>query len=525
MTTNHSVTLVGLQPGTTYYFKVKSTDPSGNLAYDNNSSQGYQFSTAAGNATPIISSNQIKNVATSSADIYWETDVDTNSYVEYGLDEAYGIWAGLNNTVKNHTVSLSGLLSGATYNFRVRSSSGNAEAVSSNFTLTTQSIAVTTPVSVGETESTSTDPSEQTVLDKIKNGTADFVKKVLDIIPDTSISEDDFVDKMTALAPKIVSSPSITSGNITVDPGVDKITISWTTDKKSNSVVVYTPESNYDAGNTNAYASEVGNYDEKVTSHSVDVTNLNPNTTYHYKVKSKTEYGNWTESQDYSFTTLAINSEVRDLRFAKVGQNSITADWSTSFESRAMIEVLDVLSGKTLVKTEEQGFNRDHKFTTDQLQNSTNYQLKITTVAKDGTISDPSVYPFSTSTSTEPPVISNVRISNALISGAVEQVQTIISWKTDKPSTSRIVYNEGMGTDFNQNTNLDKSLVTDHVVVTTNLKTGKVYKFKVESIDAAKNTTLSKEFLIMTPKAQESVLNLIINNFTSSFSFITKGKK
>jgi hypothetical protein len=31
MTQNHSVTLVGLQSGTTYYFKVKSTDPSGNL--------------------------------------------------------------------------------------------------------------------------------------------------------------------------------------------------------------------------------------------------------------------------------------------------------------------------------------------------------------------------------------------------------------------------------------------------------------------------------------------------------------
>jgi len=189
-----------------------------------------------------------------------------------------------------------------------------------------------------------------------------------------------------------------------------------------------------------------------------------------------------------------------------------------------LVEVTDVLTGKSVVKSEEKGFSRTHEFSTDQLQTSTNYQLAITLVAKDGTVSQDAVFPFSTSTSSEPPVISNVRISNALISGAVEQVQTIISWKTDKPSTSRILYTEGTGNDLSQSTSLDKSLVTDHVVVTTSLKSGKVYKFKVESIDSANNTSLSKDYLIITPKTQESVINLIINNFLESFSFVTKGK-
>jgi hypothetical protein len=62
-------------------------------------------------------------------------------------------------------------------------------------------------------------------------------------------------------------------------------------------------------------------------------------------------------------------------------------------------------------------------------------------------------------------------------------------------------------------------------VVTTSLSPGKVYKFKVESIDASDNTSLSKDYLIMTPKTQQSVLDLIIDNFASSFSFVTGGKK
>ena len=522
MTTSHSITLVGLKPKTQYYFRIKSTDPSGNLATDNNSSQGYTFVTADGDNPPTLFGIQIKNVGSSSADIYWETNVYTNSYVEYGLDESYGSWAGINNLIDSHTVSLNGLMSGVTYDFRVRSKSANgAEGVSENFTLTTSGLATT---AVGTTTIVTTSPSEDSLLETIKNGTVDFIKKVLNIIPDTQLSEGDFVDTMNSMSPKIVSSPSISSSNITVDPGVDKITITWTTDKKSNSVVAYVTDKDYVSTASDPYTTTAGNPGESVTNHSVEISNLNPNTTYHYQVRSKTEFGNWTKSSDFVFTTLSLNSEIRDLKFNEIKEKSVRVSWQTNFESRAMIEVSDILSGKVAYKTEEKGFDRSHSLTVNDLQTSTNYKLKIVTIAKDGTTSEESIYPFSTATSSNPPEISNVRISNALIPGAVEQVQTIVSWKTDKPSSSRIIYDEGLAKELKMSTNLDRSLVTDHIVVTTVLKTGKVYKFKVESVDSNGNVSLSKDYIIMTPKPQESVINLIIDNFTSSFSFIT-GKK
>jgi alpha-tubulin suppressor-like RCC1 family protein len=526
MTKTHSITLVGLKPKTQYFFRIKSADPSGNLKTDNNSAQGYSFVTADGDNPPTIFANQIKNVGTSSAEVYWETNVYANSYVEYGVDQSYGNWAGINNLIDNHTVKLSGLLSGVTYDFRVRSKSATgSEAVSQNYTLTTAGIAVTETPTLTPTPTPDNSPSETTILDSIKNGTTDFVKKVLNIIPDTKISESDFVDTLNSMSPKIVSSPSISSSNITVDPGVDKITISWTTDKKSNSVVAYAADKEYDSTKSDPYTATVGNPDESVTDHSVEISSLNPNTTYHYQVKSKSEFGNGTNSTDFTFTTLSINSEIRDLKFNDIGEKSINVSWQTNFESRAMIEIIDAMSGKSIEKSEEKGFDKSHNFKASDLQTSTNYKLKIITVAKDGTLSKESIYPFATSTSSKPPEISNVRISNALISGAVEQVQTIVSWKTDKPSTSRIVYDDGSAKELKLATSLDKSLVTDHIVVTTVLKPGKVYKFKTESVDTGGNISLSKDYIIMTPKPQESVINLIISNFTQSFSFITGNKK
>lgn len=520
LTNNHSITLIGLNPNTTYHTRIKSTDSVGNFSYDNNGGLGYTFTTQSGHEPPIISSISSNNIATSSATISWNTNTDSNSYVEYWLNENSVYWYGNNNLTQTHQITLPNLLSESTYSYRVRSKdSSNSEAVSTTYTFTTKT------KNDSETPQPPGQITEDGILDKIKNGTVDFVKKVIDAVSQSTISEDELTNSLNNMTPKIISSPSISSDNIIVQPGIDKITVTWTTDKKSNSIVAYVPEEKYNLNNSDPYTTVIGNPNDNVTHHSVTIENLNPNTVYHYQVRSKSEYGNWTNSKDYTFTTLSINSKIKDFHFSDIGQNKVSASWATDFEARALIKIKDPLLNKSIISFEEKGFDRTHKFATDELQNSTNYQIEIINVAKDGTLSEPVVFPFSTAISPNPPEISNVRTSSALISGAVEQIQTIISWKTNKPSTSRIIYGEGTGDNLNQFTNLDKSLITDHIVVTTNLKPGKVYKFKVESVDASANTSTSQDYLIMTPKPQQSIIDLIIDNFTSSFSFISGRKK
>ena len=137
MTTQHSVTLVGLKPGTQYFFRIRSTDPSGNRAILDNNGQGFSFVTASGPNPPVISNIQITDVTYNSVKISWQTDIPSNSLVEYGFDTSYGKIAGQNDSTTFHSVTLTGLLSQATYHFRVRSKA-QTEAVSQDYTFTTQ---------------------------------------------------------------------------------------------------------------------------------------------------------------------------------------------------------------------------------------------------------------------------------------------------------------------------------------------------------------------------------------------------
>jgi len=137
MTTQHSVTLVGLKPGTQYFFRIRSTDPSGNTAILDNNGQGFSFVTASGPNPPVISNIQITDVTYNSVKISWQTDIPSNSLVEYGFDTSYGKIAGQNDSTTSHSVTLTGLLSQATYHFRVRSKA-QTEAVSQDYTFTTQ---------------------------------------------------------------------------------------------------------------------------------------------------------------------------------------------------------------------------------------------------------------------------------------------------------------------------------------------------------------------------------------------------
>jgi len=58
-----------------------------------------------------------------------------------------------------------------------------------------------------------------------------------------------------------------------------------------------------------------------------------------------------------------------------------------------------------------------------------------------------------------------------------------------------------------------------HTVVIANWKAGTVYRFRVASVDAAGNIAESKDFTVKTPQKKESVIDIIVNNFSSTFGW------
>jgi Leucine-rich repeat (LRR) protein len=100
--------------------------------------------------------------------------------------------------------------------------------------------------------------------------------------------ETSFVTARDITAPVLFS---VAATNIT---GTDAM-ITWTTDEPASSQVEY--------GLTTGYGSTSTLYTNLVTSHSVNLTDLTPGTTYHYRVISADVWGNQAQSGDYTFTT------------------------------------------------------------------------------------------------------------------------------------------------------------------------------------------------------------------------------
>jgi phosphodiesterase/alkaline phosphatase D-like protein len=74
-----------------------------------------------------------------------------------------------------------------------------------------------------------------------------------------------------------------------------QVTIIWQTDELSTSQVIY--------GTTDAYGSQTTQDPTLTFQHSVTISGLTKETTYHYKVISKDAAGNTASSTDYTFTT------------------------------------------------------------------------------------------------------------------------------------------------------------------------------------------------------------------------------
>jgi hypothetical protein len=109
-----------------------------------------------------------------------------------------------------------------------------------------------------------------------------------------------------------------------------------------------------------------------------------------------------------------------------------------------------------------------------------------------------------------------VRTDSALAQN--DKVQTIISWITDEPANTAVIYKEGQNAESREVKVSDNS-TTNHIAVVTVFKPGTVYYFKVKSTDASGNASVSSDFALLTPKRKENIIQIIVSNFQDIFSW------
>ncbi|RLI03284.1 hypothetical protein DRO38_02895, partial [Candidatus Bathyarchaeota archaeon] len=101
-------------------------------------------------------------------------------------------------------------------------------------------------------------------------------------------------------------------------------TITWNTNELANSVVKY-------GRSSGSYSNEESNA-SYVTSHSITLTGLTPNTTYYFVVNSTDQAGNSNQSNEYNFTTIAPDitpPNITNVQAISITTNSATIKWDT----------------------------------------------------------------------------------------------------------------------------------------------------------------------------------------------------
>lgn len=360
MVTSHSQQITGLLPSTLYHFRVLSRDSAGNLA----TSGDHTFTTTAPADTtpPVISGTAASNVTSTSAVVTWSTNETSTSQVEFGLTTSYGSSSALDTTpVSSHTRTLSGLSPSTTYNYRVISTdaAGNT-STSANNTFTTSATPDTTApvissISAGSLTSTSVNiawTTNEASTSQVEYGPTTSYGSLtsLDVALLTGHSA-----TLTNLSPattynyRIISKDAAgntaTSGNNTFttaaqqqpsdttgpvisvvnaqDLTTDGVRITWGTDEPATGEIEY--------GLTTQYGNSSGVNATLLNNHNLTLSGLQPNTLYHYRVKSADALGNLSVSADYSFTT---NPQIDSVPPADVenftaipGTKSVTLSW------------------------------------------------------------------------------------------------------------------------------------------------------------------------------------------------------
>jgi hypothetical protein len=531
MTTSHSVTIVGLSLDSDYYYKVISRDDIDNVTVNDNSGALYSFTTLSDEAetiiitqpgqtidrtAPLISDISVSDIAERTAKITWITSKPTDSFVRYYKEGGEEKIAGSLGLTASHEVVLIELSPGTTYSFQVFGKDNNGNLGQSEYLNF-----ITTGTPLADLD------DEDLALEIIRSSPLSLLQKLFDAFFNNplleELGEEEFVAAVGDLSSRIIEPPMISGASISVEVESRRAVIKWTTDKEANSLVSFAPADLYAPQSTDPYTLTVGFPDARTTSHEVVLAGLDPGSIYHFQVRSQGRLGQESSSVNATFTTLSETASIENLQFVAIGETSADLKWDTDLPTRSVLTVTETQTGQELQFTFP-SYLRSHEYTVTDLYPGVSYNLQVQAEDERGIVSLSAVLPFSTTLSNEPPIISQVRVTSSLIPGKIERVQTIIVWKTDKPSTSRVLYEQGFGGSdtFAFSTPLETNLTTEHTVITTAFSPGNVYRYRVESVDGMGNTAYSHDYTLLSPVPRESVLELIVKNFEQIFGYLRR---
>lgn len=260
--------------------------------------------------------------------------------------------------------------------------------------------------------------------------------------------------------------------------------------------------------------------------YTVELDGLLDGTEYFFKINPIDIDGSEYEGETHSFKTLP-RPEISGISIVQVqgtaqttlllrwvsntAISSIVTYYPTNQPERALDEVNIAL---------REGQNRMILYNLEPQQQYT-IVIRGRDIAGNEAVSQPQI--ITTAADTRPPQILDFDVESEVIGEGDEAIaQLIVSYKTDEPATSQVEYGEGTGGTYGQKTQEDLTLKSSHLVIVSGLQPSKVYHVRALSKDEVGNESKSIEKAIVTPKATENALDLVLSNLDFIFGFLRK---
>jgi hypothetical protein len=463
--------------------------------------------------SPEISNVTIGEVSDDSITITWETDEEADSLVNYGLQPDLGIVRIPVPERKFHSITLENLEAGRTYYFRVISADENGnQGISADYKVQLSDMPQTgegqgTGQSDSDTTSetvTVSSPTVQEIVEQINE--IQDPQKLQEIINEVVKSIQGITEDLTIVGPP------------TVIPETTTAVVRWTTDRESSSEVLFSPTASFDGTNFAYSQASTGGL---TTDHEVRLIGLESFTEYSFKVISTDTYNITGESRNFTFMTKASLPDIRNLRVLKVEENAATLAWDTTVPAKALVEYQDQTTGAQN-SVGRPTLSTSHQMRLADLTLGTRYVAFVISENSGGDRVRSQPIQFITVRDIAPPIISNVTNESTLFPGSESRIQTIVEWTTDEPASCLMTYREGVagGTEPTVREKERIEYNTKHVEVVIDFAPATVYQFWLNCDDAAGNTIQSENFVLFTPIQEKNIIDLILENFQSTFGWV-----
>lgn len=303
---------------------------------------------------------------------------------------------------------------------------------------------------------------------------------------------------------KFTEASSLTSGPTVTGVTTKKATISWGTDRDSDSKV------SYGTGSGNYFSEEPSNSTQD-TDHTINLTNLSPGTTYFYKAKWTDEDGNTGESDEKTFTTDPAPT-ITDPKAVSIGITSATLEFTVIGADKTKIYYGESTSFGGLKEVPTSTSESSYTVILDGLLDGTKYFYKINAFDTEGAEYEGNILTFET---LPRPRISQVRLQQVRNTA---QPTALVTWSTNTPTSSIITYYPE-GTPGQARDEVNVSLKEGvHQMILRGLSPQTPYILIVKGVDKAGNQAESdpQRFTTATDTRPPLISNLKIEGSTTS---------